>query len=61
MHSDPYTGGRADGSILLIRALMVSGFILLIRTRAVEQSIRTVYKFCSFQLTGLSLLFNTKL
>ena len=38
------TVGGADGSILVIRTL------------AVEQSIRMVYKFRSFQLTGLSLL-----
>ena len=48
MRGDPYTGGRVDGGILLILTLTV------------EQSICTVNKFRSFQLTGLSLLFNTE-
>ena len=45
VRGDRYTGSRVDGSILLIRTLMVG------------KSICTVYKFRSFQLNGLSLLF----
>ena len=45
VRGDPYTRGRVDGGILLILTLTV------------EQSICTVNRFRSFQLTGLSLLF----
>ena len=48
VRGNPYTSSRADGSILLIRTVMV------------EQSICTVYRFRSFQLTGFSLLFKAE-
>ena len=48
VRGNPYTDGRANGSILLISTLTV------------EQSICAVYKFRSFQLTRLSLLFKAE-